>query len=413
MAAISSPSSSRSIDWNPSSTCQRGRPTFTWAGYQSADGYAILLVDADPPRFVSDAGGDETVELAPAGEAPESIGDYRLLLPNETLPILDSLAAVQFGSADSPVRIQSFREAAVSQPRYAYDSDADAVVDLADDVSYQATEGSWVGPDGTELVPGFISSVGDDNYVRFLTNESLRTPLLRVLAWNFAFALFSVALSFGAGLGVSLLFEDLPGTRFIRALLIVPYPIPVLVSVLIWRSLLNPELGMIGEFFSSIFGSSPQFFLDAKWTRVALILVNIWLSYPYFYIVTSGALRAIPTEFFDAAEVDGASAWQRFRYITFPQLIVMVMPLLIASFAFNFNNFNLVYIFNNGNPPMADASIPIGHTDILISFAYKLAFVSSNVSSYGFGAAIVVALFVVIGSVTWLQIRGTRALEES
>ena len=62
-----------------------------------------------------------------------------------------------------------------------------------------------------------------------------------------------------------------------------------------------------------------------------------------------------------------------FRYITFPQLLVMVMPLLIASFAFNFNNFNLVYIFNNGNPPMADASIPVGHTDILISFVYKLA----------------------------------------
>ena len=64
------------------------------------------------------------------------------------------------------------------------------------------------------------------------------------------------------------------------------------------------------------------------------------------------------------------------------------MPLLIASFAFNFNNFNLVYIFNNGNPPMADAIIPIGHTDILISFIYKLAFVIVRVSSYGFGAAI-------------------------
>ncbi len=80
-------------------------------------------------------------------------------------------------------------------------------------MNYRADEGSWVGPDGTELVPGFISAVGDDNFVRFLTNESLRTPLLRVLAWNFAFSLFSVALSFGAGLAVSLLFEDLPGTR--------------------------------------------------------------------------------------------------------------------------------------------------------------------------------------------------------
>ena len=110
------------------------------------------------------------------------------------------------------------------------------------------------------------------------------------------------------------------------------------------------------------------------WTRLALVVVNIWLSYPYFYVVTSGALRAIPDESYDAAEVDGASAWQRFRFITFPQLIAIVMPLLIASFAFNFNVFNLIYIFNEGNPPMAGTSIPIGHTDILISFIYKLAF---------------------------------------
>jgi arabinogalactan oligomer/maltooligosaccharide transport system permease protein len=175
--------------------------------------------------------------------------------------------------------------------------------------------------------------------------------------------------------------------------------------------MLNPDLGTIGEFLTSVFGSSPQFFLDPMWTRIALIVVNIWLSYPYFYVVTSGAMRAIPEEQFDAAEVDGAGPWQSFRYITFPQLIVIVMPLVIASFSFNFNNFNLVYIFNQGNPPMADTIIPIGQSDILISFIYKLAFVTSGAHDYGLGAAISVALFVVIGSITWFQIRATKAME--
>ncbi len=87
-----------------------GGATFTWAGYQSGASYGILLVDADPPRFVSDDGGDEVVELAESGEAPPSIGDYQMMAPNEVLPILDSLAAVNFGSGDSPVRIQSFRD---------------------------------------------------------------------------------------------------------------------------------------------------------------------------------------------------------------------------------------------------------------------------------------------------------------
>jgi ABC-type sugar transport system permease subunit len=176
--------------------------------------------------------------------------------------------------------------------------------------------------------------------------------------------------------------------------------------------MLNPDLGTLGEFFEAVFGSSPQFFLDAKWTRLALVMVNVWLSYPYFYIVTSGALRAIPDESYDAAEVDGASAWQRFRFITFPQLIAIVMPLLIASFAFNFNVFNLIYIFNEGNPPMAGTTNPIGHTDILISFIYKLAFSTARTPDYALGAAIAVALFVVIGSVTWFQLRATRALDE-
>jgi arabinogalactan oligomer / maltooligosaccharide transport system permease protein len=389
-----------------------GAETFTWAGYRSPEGYAILLVDADPPRFVSDSGADETAELDAAGEPPAEIDEYQLLAPNELLPILDALADIDFGDPDSPVRIQSFRAAAVSQQRFEYDSEANAIVDLAEGVTYHAREGSWVGPDGEELVPGFIAFVGDDNFVRLINDEGLRTPLLRVLAWSFAFAFLSVALSFLVGLGVALLFEDLPGNRIIRALLIVPYPIPVLISVLIWRSMLNPELGTIGEVLTNIFGSSPQFFLDATWTRIALIVVNIWLSFPYFYIVTSGALRAIPGEYYDAAEVDGAGPWQRFRYITSPQLLVMVAPLLIASFAFNFNNFNLIYIFNFGDPPMAGTSVPIGHTDILISLVYNLAFVQSGVSNYGLGAAMAVVLFVVVGSITWFQIRSTRAWEE-
>jgi ABC-type sugar transport system permease subunit len=386
--------------------------TFTWAGYQSPGGYAILLTDADPPRFVSDSGDDETVDLASPDEPPETIGDYTLMAPNEVLPLLDTLAAIDFGDPDAPVRIQSFREAAASQQRYSFDRDANAITDLQTGTIYTQDEGSWLAPDGTDLQPGFIAFVGDDNFERLFTSESIRNPVLRVLVWNFAFALLSVALSFALGLGVSLLFDDLPGRRLIRALLIIPYPIPVLISVLIWRSMLNPELGTIGEFLTAIFGSSPQFYLDATWTRIALIVVNIWLTYPYFYIVTSGALRAIPGEFYDAAEVDGAGPWQRFRHITWPQLIVIVMPLLIASFSFNFNNFTLIWIFNFGDPPMTDASIPIGQTDILISFVYRLAFVSSSVSDFGFGAAIAVALFVVVGSMTWFQIRATKALEE-
>jgi ABC-type sugar transport system permease subunit len=94
-------------------------------------------------------------------------------------------------------------------------------------------------------------------------------------------------------------------------------------------------------------------------------------------------------------------------------LLRILSPLLIASFTFNFNNFNLIYIFNFGNPPMANTIIPVGHTDILISFVYKLAFVTSGTTDYGLAAAISIILFLFVGSITVLQIRFTNTFQEA
>ncbi len=387
-------------------------PTFRWFGYRQGGSFALLLISDDgTAQLASQEGAVETVEVDDPEQPPAELSGYTLMAQSEVTPIIDRLAAIEFGVAPTVVRVQSLREAAAAVPRYRYDAQSDVIVDQVDGTTYQAVEGSFVSEDGAVLIPGFMTGVGWENFARFLTNDAVRDPLLRVLLWSFAFALGSVVLSFIVGLGVAVLFEDLPGKRWIMALLIVPYLIPVLVSVLIWRSMLNPDLGTIGRFLERTFGESPQFFLDPTWTRFALILVNIWLSYPYFYVVSSGALRSIPTEMFDAAEVDGASPWKQFRFITLPQLLVIVMPLLIASFAFNFNNFNLIYIFNTGNPPMAEAAIPVGQTDILISFIYKLAFQSSSAADYGLGAAISVVLFLVVGSITYWQIRATKAVE--
>ena len=194
-------------------------------------------------------------------------GDYQMMAPNEVLPILDSLATVNFGSADSPVRIQSFRRGGgvaaalrVRQRRRRHRRPR-----RRRELSRRR---GIVGRSGRHRTRARIHQHRRRRQLRAFPHqrELAHAAAAACSAWNFAFALFSVALSFGAGLAVSLLFEGLPGTRLIRALLIVPWPIPVLVSVLIWRSLLNPEQGMIGEFLSSVFGTSPQFFLDAKWT---------------------------------------------------------------------------------------------------------------------------------------------------
>jgi len=176
--------------------------------------------------------------------------------------------------------------------------------------------------------------------------------------------------------------------------------------------MLNPELGVIDRTLEGLFGWAPPWFTDQWWAKIAILLINLWLSYPYFMLICSGSLQSIPEDYYAAAQVDGANSWQQFWRITLPLLLVAVGPLLIASFVFNFNNFNLIYIFNAGRPPMAGTPTPAGHTDILISYVYNLAFTASRGVDYGFAAAITIVIFFIVGTITLLQFRYTRTWEE-
>jgi ABC-type sugar transport system permease subunit len=130
-------------------------------------------------------------------------------------------------------------------------------------------------------------------------------------------------------------------------------------------------------------------------------------------VITAGALRSIPEEIYDAAVIDGADFWSQFYYVTSPLLLRILTPLLIASFTFNFNNFNVIYIFNFGLPAMAGTAVPMGQTDILISFVYRLAFLSSNTTNYGLAAAITTLLFVFVSIMVLIQVRATSIFKEA
>jgi ABC-type sugar transport system permease subunit len=393
---------------------------YRWTAFKSASGgFALWLQADDTPGLL--ARPNEPLVAASPGEdgvgpldedgIPLTLDGYERLDRKQTVVLINTLGTFDFGVPPNTVRVKSLNEAATLQSRYRYEPSQDAVIDQQTGISYSPKNGSFVSEDGEKLTPGFFVGVGTHNFKRFFSSSALRGPLVQIVIWNFAFAFFSVLLSFALGLFIALLFDDLPGKKIIRALLIIPYPIPALVSILIWRNLLNPDFGAITNFLESTFGTAPNWLLDPMWARVAVILINMWLSYPYFYIVSSGALQAIPRELFDAAAVDGANIWDKFRRITLPLLLSIVSPLLIASFSFNFNNFNLIYIFNQGRPPIAGTPIPAGHTDILLSFVYKLAFTSSQ-SDYGLASAISIMLFLFVGLITWLQFRYTRALED-
>ena len=393
---------------------------FSWTAFQSGDDtYALWLQAEDGTTRLVQVGA--SVENAVPGTegiggldetgVPTTIDGYRRLERRDLLVLLDPLSRMEFGEPPNTVRVVSLNEVAPTQQRYQFDVQQDVITDQQTGTVYRPVNGTFVADSGETLSPGFFVDVGLTNFSRFFSSAAMRGPLVSIVLWNFAYAALSVLLGFALGLFIAVLFDNLPGKKIIRTLLIIPYPIPALVSILIWRNLLNPDFGALVKLQETFFGTAPNWITDPTATRAAIILINIWLSYPYFYIVCSGALQAIPSEMLDAASVDGANAWQRFFRITLPLLLQIVSPLLVASFAFNFNNFNLIYIYNEGNPPIAGSPIPAGQTDILISFVYKLAF-STAQADYGLGGAISIVLFVIVAVITWLQFRYTRVLED-
>ena len=128
------------------------------------------------------------------------------------------------------------------------------------------------------------------------------------------------------------------------------------------------------------------------------------------FVVCTGALQSIPEDVKEAARIDGANALQSTVRITTPLLLVAVAPLLVASFAFNFNNFNMIQLLTQGGP-FAPGEFTRGSTDILISMIYRIAFGGSG-ADYGFASAVSVALFVLTGVLAAFQFRLTRRLED-
>ena len=395
---------------------------YSWTAFKSEQGdYALWLKDPDGDGFLAKPGelltqptpGTSGIGELDENGIPKTIEGYQRL--NPFLAATDkNLTQILFGEAGKTIQVRSPTEASELLPLYLYDSAQDAMINQETGVIYKNLRGTFTSSAGVSLRPGFVASIKMNNFRDFFISPALRGPMVQLVTWNFAFAFFSLLLNFGLGLAIAILFNDpaFPFKKLIRSLLIIPYTVPALITILIWRGMLNPQLGVISRALENVFGWSPPWFTDQWWAKIAILLVNLWLSYPYFMLVCSGSLQSIPPDIYEAALVDGANPWQKFRRITLPLLLVAVGPLLIASFTFNFNNFNLIYLFNAGGPPIAGTPTPAGHTDILISYVYNLAFSGARGVNYGFAAAITIIIFVIVGAITLFQYRYTRMWEE-
>ena len=252
--------------------------------------------------------------------------------------------------------------------------------------------------------------VGFRNYKTILSG-SIKDVFLSVLGWTVCFALFSTLLSYLVGMGLAILLNNplMKESKIYRSILIIPWALPATIAILSWQGLLNEQYGGINNLLI-LFGFSKgiPWMTDTFWARVGIIIVNVWLSFPYMLNVCLGGLQSISPTFYEVAKVEGASKWYAFKKITFPLLVRVSFPLVVSSFAANFNNFGNIYMITQGGPARINSQFA-GSTDILASTVYKMTTWSNR---YDLSATLSVFIFVIVGSLTLINLKLSGAFKE-
>jgi arabinogalactan oligomer/maltooligosaccharide transport system permease protein len=358
------------------------------------------------------------VTLSEAGP-PSAAKGYTLVKGADLFALDQQLRTFEVPTTgDAAIQPQGTAVAVELQPTLRYNEQSNTFTRISDGkVFHDNGKGSFVAGK-EELEPGWKTYTGFKNFNRILSDPLVRKPFLSIFAWTFVFAASCVFFSFAAGLFLAIAL-DKTGMRFqklYRSVLVIPYAIPGFLSLLVWAGLLNDDFGVVNRAILHtnvpwLFGGNVFSWLPfLSWPRIAVILVSVWLTTPYFFLVSMGALQSIPDELTEAARVDGGGPFAVFRRVTLPLLLVAVAPLMIASFAFNFNNFNNVYLLTGGGPYNSDSSIA-GNTDILISYTYKLAIAAGKGSDYGLASAVAIIIFFIVAGISAFSFWRTKSLE--
>jgi len=267
-------------------------------------------------------------------------------------------------------------------------------------------EGFYIAADGERLQPGYKVTVGFANYARMLADQEFRGPFISIFVWTVVFAALSVAASLAVGctLAVLLNWEALRMRTLYRTLLFLPYAVPGFISILVFKGLFNQNFGEINGILHAVFGIKPAWFADPLLARTMMLVVNTWLGYPYFLVLCTGLLKAIPVDLYEASAIAGAKPLTNFFKITAPLIVKPLSPLIISAFAYNFNNFVLVSLLTNGRPDFLNTKIPAGTTDILVSYTYRIAFLDSG-QNFGLAAAISTVIFFLVALMSYANLR--------
>lgn len=365
--------------------------------------------------FSFDDTAAKQVKLTPAISEPNTErATLRVITQNRQA--LSQLTAVL--PDGNELHMSSLRQFSGTQPLYSLADDGKRLTNNQTHMQYlpnqeigfyQAinADGSWA---KETLSPGYTVTTGWKNFLRVFQDEGIKKPFISIFVWTIVFSVMTVILTVAVGMVLACVvqWEALKGKAIYRVLLILPYAVPSFISILIFKGLFNQSFGEINMMLSALFGIKPAWFSDPITAKSMILIVNTWLGYPYMMILCTGLLKAIPDDLYEASAMDGASPMQNFFRITFPLLIKPLTPLMIASFAFNFNNFVLIQLLTNGGPDMIGTTTPAGYTDLLVSYTYRIAFEGGGGQDFGLAAAIATLIFLLVGALAILNLKASK-----
>ena len=259
--------------------------------------------------------------------------------------------------------------------------------------------------------------IGFQNFTNMWTLSTFRSAFTSVLGWTFIWALAASTLQIVLGILTAIVANQpfVKGKRIFGVIFLLPWAVPAFITILTFSNMFNDSVGAINAqvipLFAKIFpfldGVLIPWKTDPTWTKIALIMMQGWLGFPYLYVLTLGILQSIPNDLYEAAYIDGANGWQKFRSITFPMIMAVAAPTLISQYTFNFNNFSIIYLFNDGGPGSVGGNA--GSTDILISWIYKLTTNSSP--QYSMAAAVTLIISVIVISISMVAFKKLHAFD--
>lgn len=255
-----------------------------------------------------------------------------------------------------------------------------------------------------------VDWVGFGNFMKMLSLDVWSSTFSGVLTWTLIWAVIATVTTYIGGVLIAVLIHQ-PRVRckkLWRTLLIVPFAIPNMISLLVMRNMFNNQFGPINSYLRAMGLDGVAWLTNPFWAKATVILANMWIGIPVTMILAFGVLTTIPRDMYEAAEVDGAGAFYKFRMVTLPMVLFATAPILIMQFAGNINSFNVIYLMTNGEPVNPNYQYA-GHTDLLVTWLYKLAL---NQSQYSFASVIGIVIFLLVATFSIWSYRRTRSYKE-